>query len=153
MSSLRYEFKIPDESKPLHGDTRPWGPFFELIDFKPETLNADQVVGRAVDEVCKNVGTYGMGGPGFFGLRLGDEWLVISIWGANSWIEINGRIVHDIFWNENGMQRPWISGEDDELSDRIRGQTISAFEVDRYSLRITIGDLLLTITEEPDGRP
>jgi hypothetical protein len=121
MSQLLYEFKIPDESKPIDGETPPWGPFFDLVDFKPEPLSANQIVGRAVDEVCKDVGTYGMGGPGFFGLRLADEWLVISMWGADSWIQINGRIVHDVFWNENGMPRPWLSGDSDELTGRIVG--------------------------------
>ena len=82
MTSLRYKFKIPDASKPLVGDLPPWGPWCELIDFQPAALAAEMVVGRTVEQICTHVGTYGMGGPGFFGLRLGSEWLVIAIWGG-----------------------------------------------------------------------
>ncbi len=153
MSPVVYKFRVPDESRPIGGEPPPWGPFFELVDFKPGALSLEQVVGRPVDEMCTHVGTYGMGGPGFFGLRLADKWLVISIWGASSWIQINGRIVQDIFWNKTGMPRPWISDEGDELSNRLVGQTISAIDVRRYSLMITIGDLCLAVTEQPDGRP
>lgn len=106
MSSLRYKFQIPDPSRPLPGDLPPWGPHCELIDFEPVPLTPERVVGRTVDEVRTYVGTYGMGGPGFFGLRLGDEWLVVAIWGADSWIEADGRIVADSHWDNQGTPPP-----------------------------------------------
>lgn len=153
MSSLRYDFKIPDESKPLDGDCPPWGPFHELVDFSPPALTADQVVGRVVDEICTHVGTYGMGGSGFFGLRLGSEWLVVSIWGADSWIEIDGRIVQDCFWEEENMPRPWISDSGDELSGKLIGQQIESLQIDQHSLSIEIGGMNLNISNTPDRRP
>ena len=153
MTSLRYEFKIPDPSRPLSGDVPPWGPTCELIDFQPAALAAEMVVGRSVDQICTHVGSYGMGGPGFFGLRLGDEWLVIAIWGAESWIEINGRIVQDGFWDTNERPRPWITDEEDELTEVLIGQPITAFEVAKYSLMFCIGELTLSIAESPEGRP
>lgn len=153
MSSLRYEFKIPDPSKPLEGECPPWGPFYELVDFSPRVLTSDRVKGRCVDEVCTTIGTYGMGGPGFFGLRLGNEWLVFSIWGADSWIEIDGRIVQDCFWEEGNMPRPWISDSGDELSEKIIGQEVRNVSIDKHSLEIAIGDINLTISEEPNRRP
>lgn len=45
------------------------------------------------------IGTYGMGGPGFFGFRLAqseefrDEWLILTLWGATRWLAIDGRPV------------------------------------------------------------
>jgi hypothetical protein len=111
------------------------------------------VVGRTVDEICTHVGTYGMGGPGFFGLRLGDEWLVIAIWGAASWVQVDGRIVEDVFWDTNGWPRPWITNEGDELSRLLVGQHITSFELAEHSLTVGIGGRTLSISESPEGRP
>jgi hypothetical protein len=102
MSSVLYKFKIPDPARPVGGNPPPWGPVCELVDFHPGALTAERVVGRTVGEICTCAGTYGMGGPGFLGLRLGDEWLIIAIWGAASWVQVDGRIVYDVFWEQNG---------------------------------------------------
>jgi hypothetical protein len=153
MSSLRYEFQIPDPAKPLRGDVPPCGPNCELVDFKPATPTPQMVVGRTVDEVCTCVGTYGMGGPGFFGLRLGDEWLVVAIWGAASWIEADGRIVEDDFWDTNGMPRPWITAQGDELTGRLVGQPVTSFRLDKRSLAVGVGGMTLSVAESPVGRP
>lgn len=153
MSSVWYEFKIPDPSKPLPGNVPSWGPTCELVDFKPPALKASVVIGRTVDAICPYVGTYGMGGPGFFGLRLGDEWLVIAIWGAASWIQVDGRIVQDVSWDKDEWPRPWITEEGDELSRILLDQPISAFEVAQHSLAARIGERTLTITESPESRP
>ncbi len=153
MSQIRYEFMIPDESKPLDGEVSICGPSCELMSFKPERLRAAQVVGRMVDEICTHVGTYGMGGPGFFGLRLNQEWLVVAVWCADSWIEVNGRIIADTFWKDAGMPRPWITEERDELTERLVGQEITRFELNKHSLCIHAGDLDLIVAEEADRRP
>jgi len=153
MTSLRYKFKIPNPAQPLPGDVPRWCPKCELVDFKPPSLTADMVVGRTVDEICTHVGTYGMGGPGFFGLRLGGEWLVIAIWGADSWVQVDGRIVQDVFWDKNGWPRPWITEEGDELSGLLVGQPIASFEVAEHSLTMGIGGRTLSITESPESRP
>lgn len=153
MSSLRYEYKIPDTSKPLSGDVPPWGPTCELVNFEPHALTAELIVGRTVGEVCTCVGTYGMGGPGFFGLRLGHEWLVIAIWGAASWIQVDGRIVQDVYWQRNGMPRPWMTDQGDELTELLVGQPITSFVVAKHSLTVGIGRLTLSISESPEGRP
>lgn len=153
MTSLRYKFKIPDPSKPLAGDVPPWGPTCELIDFEPAVPTAEMVVGRAVDQICMYVGTYGMGGPGFFGLGLGGDWLVIAIWGAASWVQIDGRIAQDGFWNTNGMPRPWMTDQGDELTGVLVGHSITSFEVAKHSLTVGIGGRTLSISESPEGRP
>ena len=152
-SSLRYRFKIPDPSKPIGGEPPPWGPFCELIDFEPQLLTAERVLGRVVSRICTCVGTYGMGGPGFFGLRFGEEWLVIAIWGASSWIQVDGRIVEDVFWEKNDAPRPWITAERDELTTSLIGQSVSSYDIGQYSLRICIGKHTLSICESSDARP
>jgi hypothetical protein len=54
-----------------------------------------RVVGREIFETSRYLGSYGMGGPGFFGFRLGkkgrypEEWLVLTIWGADNWLLID----------------------------------------------------------------
>lgn len=68
---------IPDEEQ---GD---FGPSAELVEFKPEPVSENDLAGRRVDEVTTNAGTYGMGGPGFFGIRLGEQ-----IWGAGEWLNL-----------------------------------------------------------------
>jgi hypothetical protein len=153
MTNLRYKFKIPDPTKPLLGDIPPWGPFCELVEFKPPPLTADMVVGRTVEEICTFVGSYGMGGPGFFGLRLGSEWLVIAIWGAASWVHVDGRIVQDVFWDRNEWPLPWITREGNELSKELVGQPITSFKVAKHSLIIEISGRTLSISESPEGRP
>src|SRR5208337_1947994 len=114
---------------------------------------AEQVVGRTVDEICKHVGTYGMGGPGFFGLRLGSEWLVNAIWGAGEWITAQGRCLADSFHQNYGRPSPWLSS-DGELDTHMVGQKVRSIDVQRHSVRIVLeNEFDLTIEESPDGRP
>ena len=153
MSSVRYEFRIPDLAKPLPGGGPSFGPSCELIDFTPPTLTSEMVVGRTVDEVGTHVGTYGMGGPGFFGLRLGGEWLVVAVWGAASWVEAEGRAVEDWFWDANGRPRPWITERGDELSGRLVGRPVASFTLGKRSLAVGVGGLTLSIAESSAGRP
>ncbi len=153
MSNLRHEFRIPDTARPIGGRRPAWGPFYELVDFHPETLTAERIVGRTVREICTYAGTYGMGGPGFLGLRLDDEWLIIAIWGADSWAQVDGRIVQDYFWDKNGWPRPWITDQGDELTGVLVGQPITSFEVAKHSLTVGIGRRTLSISESPEGRP
>ena len=80
-----------------------------------------------------------MGGPGFFGIKLESQWLVISIWGAATWIQANGRIVENPFWEEMGDPKPW---DFQKLSEVADGQNITKFEVEQHSLEIVVGNKL-----------
>lgn len=57
--------------------------------------------GARVVEVSTHLGTYGMGGMGFFGLRVeggapaGTRWLVVTLWGAESWATLDGCVIED----------------------------------------------------------
>ena len=116
---LVYRFQVPDLARPLSGAPE-WAPSGELVDFVPAPLAASDVVGRRIDGVSLNIGTYGMGGAGFVGLRFGEQWLVIALRGAGAWMSADGRMIEDIFWNDQGRTKPWmLEGEGDWLSPRI----------------------------------
>ena len=82
MDHVIYDYEIPHRDQPIPANERGLGPCGRLQPFAPPPISAEQVIGRTVEEICPYVGTYGMGGPGFFGLRLGSEWLVIAVSGA-----------------------------------------------------------------------
>jgi hypothetical protein len=95
-----------------------------------------------------------MGGIGFFGLRLGSEWLIIAIGAAGAWIHADGRLVEDYFYIDCGRPKPWIVDDADELSEALVGHHIGSIDVRRHSLRLAIdGAPTLVIEESADTRP
>ena len=48
----------------------------ELLPFHPDPISETDVLGRRVSGLSANLGDYGTGGLGFFGLDLKSEWLV-----------------------------------------------------------------------------
>ena len=153
MAIVIYDYEIPDPDEPIPLIV-PWGPSGRLRPFVPPPISAEQVIGRTVEEICPCIGTYGMGGPGFFGLRLGAEWLVIAVWGAGDWMTARGRCVEDGFHHQHGHPRPWIGGGRDELSVSLVGQRVRSIDVRRHSLRIDFENGFdLTIEEGSDHRP
>jgi hypothetical protein len=61
-------------------------------------------VGAEVLEVSTHLGTYGMGGCGFLGIRVAGgrppepRWLVVTLWAAASWATIDGDLVVEEFF-------------------------------------------------------
>src|SRR5262244_1207147 len=158
MAHCCYDYEIPDRNQPIPANERGLGPSGRLQLFAPPPISAEQVIGRTVDEICPRVGTYGTGGPGFFGLRLGSEWLVIAVSGAGEWMVSQGRCVEDSFHDNYGRPRPWIADwladESDERSDQLVGQRIRSIDVRHHSLRIVFeNEVDLTIEETSDHRP
>lgn len=153
MANVIYDYEIPDPDEPIPDNERGLGPSGRLRPFAPP-LSAEQVIGRTVQEICPCLGTYGMGGPGFFGLRLGSEWLIIAVWGAGDWMTARGRCVGDAYYREHGHPTPWLAGESDELAVSLVGQRVRSIAVRRHSLRIVFeNELDLTIEEASDHRP
>ncbi|MGB7321892.1 MAG: hypothetical protein WBC95_10810 [Albidovulum sp.] len=153
-SSLIRGFEIPDPARPIAEVDRGLGPSGELIPFEPSRLQASQIVGRRVDEIVPYVGTYGMGGPGFFGIRLGNEWLTIAIWGASEWITVDGLLVQDMRFGRYNRPEPWISENGDRLSAALVGSTITAIEIRPRALLMSFSNgLSMSIDESPDNRP
>ncbi|OQP44648.1 hypothetical protein A4H97_09795 [Niastella yeongjuensis] len=103
-----------------------------LIFNKPILLRdtpVHQVIGLKVKDVVTYLGTYGMGGPGFFGLLLSNaEFLTYAVWGAGNYVIINDRVVEcstDLY----KKTRPWMSnfgGNEtwDDLTTYISGSVI-----------------------------
>lgn len=135
-------------------DQGPFGPVAELIPFQPERLTTQQVAGRRIDEVSFHLGTYGMGTPAFFGLRLGADWLVVALWGASGWIVAENRHIWDSHYLRNGSPRPWVDGSDDEFSARVIGRAIASAEVHATSMELILDDgFAIRIDPDPATRP
>lgn len=64
-----------------------------LLFNKPASISevhSTRLIGRKITAIKKNIGTYGMGGPGYFGLLLDDdEYLVYTIWSADRYVHYN----------------------------------------------------------------
>lgn len=134
-------------------DQGPFGPTAELVPFEPELLKSQQVAGRRIEEVSFNLGTYGMGTPAFFGLRLGTDWLVVAIWGASAWIVAEDRHIWNSHYLRNGSPRPWVC-DDDEFSARVIGHTIATVEVLKTSMELVLDDgFVIRIDADPATRP
>lgn len=99
---LIYEYEIPDPKRPRKGSDI--GPSGELIRFRPEPLDPTKVIGREIVGWIPYAGTYGMGGPGFVGFDLKDEWLIFAIWGAADWMRLDGRLLADHAGSKHGRE-------------------------------------------------
>jgi hypothetical protein len=51
--------------------------------------------GRMVTAVDPLMGSYGMGGPAFLGLRMGGDWIVFTLWGATGWSTLNSQRIEE----------------------------------------------------------
>ena len=100
-----------------------------------------EIVGRKILEVTTSLGTYGMGGAGFFGLLLDNsEFLTYAVWGAGDYVLINDRVV-ECYSNLYHKTKPWISnygGDEtwDYLTEILVGSTIKdySFSNDIFTL-------------------
>jgi hypothetical protein len=109
-------------------------------------VGVERILGRKVVAWSHSLGSYGMGGPGFFGLQLYSspafhaEWLVLTLWAADNWLLFDGQWVaaHP---NQYHKQRPLVSyfgGDEDwdDLSEKLVHSTIVAAEIDGDTSRI-----------------
>lgn len=155
-----YRFEIPDPARPIL-DAQGHGPSGVLIPFEPVTpVEPSRVIGRPILDLMANAGTYGMGGPGFFALKLGNEtlgevWLVIALWGAAGWISCQGRMLEDWYFERDGRSAPWFNDDDTSaLKTRLVGQTITAVSIESHAMRLGISNGAdLTIAGDPATRP
>ncbi len=94
-----------------------------------KNIQIDKLIGLEIKEVSAHLGTYGMGGAGFFGLLLGNsEFLTYAVWGSGNYVIIDNRVVEcnpDLY----EKTKPWLSnfGEDktwDDLTAYILGSKI-----------------------------
>lgn len=124
--------------------------------FTPAPVLPAGVVGGRVDEFSPILGTYGMGGPGFFGLRLDGEWLVVALWGAAEWMTAYGRAVGDFFYLANGRPKPWLADDATrtQFSEQLIGRHVVDIAIHQHSLKLLFANGFdLTIEESAERRP
>lgn len=136
----------------------------ELLIFnRPQYLNQigkDEILGLEIIDFSSHLGTYGMGGAGFFGLELSNgEYLVYAVWNAGNYVMVDDRIVecNPEFYSKT---KPWISGFGkgemwNHLTEYISGAKIEDYSIDEHSCEIAVNKLGKTITikfVKNDGR-
>lgn len=100
-------------------------------------VGIQRIVGRKIIRWSYR-GSYGMGGPGFFGLELRAkgryprEWLVLTLWGAGEWLLLDGEWV-EAHPNQYHIQRPLYSnfGGDEDWDD-LTGKVVGAEIIEAY---------------------
>lgn len=111
-------------------------------------LGTERILHRQIIGWSANLGSYGMGGPGFFGLKLSatelfsEEWLVLTLWGADNWL------VLDNHWlaanpNQYEIQKPLYSNfgaelDWDETTPLLIGATLTDAIVQDNSSVLTL---------------
>ncbi len=111
-----------------------------------KNIQIDNFIGLEIKEVSTHLGTYGMGGAGFFGLLLeNSEFLIYAVWGAGNYTIIDNRVVEcnpDLY----EKTKPWLSnfGEDqnwDDLTTYISGSKIENISLTSDACNLTLKKL------------
>ena len=105
-----------------------------------------RVIGRTIIEASPYCGSYGMGGPGFFGLQLKktrkypEESLQLTLWAASNWLLVNGRPLaastdkHKPHIIEKGT----FSSIGEQFVKLFVGYKITAFDLTKESFKMTL---------------
>lgn len=111
-----------------------------------------RIVGRTILDCNKYLGSYGMGGPGFFGLKLEkkgrfrEEWLVLTMWGATEWLLI------DNLWLEPSVghfdpdkcffkeRKTMFDEANEQVKTTFTGLTIAEFKLHKKSFSMILQD-------------
>lgn len=72
----------------------------------PHTLKGNEslFIGQCVRSICPYLGSYGMGGPGFLGLRFATGKIVYSLWAADGWLTLDRKLIQDSLFPNERMQ-------------------------------------------------
>lgn len=102
--------------------------------FYIEEFGIENFKNSKILEVSTCCGSYGMGGPGFFGIKFygsyGIRWLIYCIWNAGEHILLNGRVIecHPLFIQK---YNPWLghNKDMDRLNKILSGLIISGIKL------------------------
>ncbi|WP_425100012.1 hypothetical protein [Tropicibacter sp. S64] len=148
-------YSIPDLSRPLPPEKQnSLVGEYEQVALPPRPVSAQALVGRRVVSASVTLGTYGMGGYGFFGLQLEPEdWLVVPVFGAAEWITLDGRLLVD--GRERPRRPPWIVDADDSaMVSRLAGAVIVRGELERHAFSLAFDNgAVLAIARDARSRP
>ena len=97
-------------------------------------VGIERVLNRRVTAASCHLGTYGMGGAGLVGVGLdgdSEEFLVLCVWGAASWLHWDGKIIDDnnTFGKNWGKPSATQQGHK-KFEEEIAGTTLLAFELE-----------------------
>ncbi len=118
---------------------------------KPLTIaefGTEQLINSIILDICPFCGTYGMGGPGFFGIKLqgdwGIRWLTYCIWAAGEHLLLNDRVL-ECAPAFSHKYNPWIASGNDtndlaDLKRMLTGLSIRKLDIDEENIFIQIGD-------------
>ena len=112
------------------------------------TTGVERIVTRAILAWHPHKGTYGMGGPGFYGFsleqtsRFAQEWLVLRLWCAGRWLLLDDTWV-EAPREQHGDQRPLFSSESghvgwDNFSPKVVGSHIAEVDIKKSSSRLVL---------------
>lgn len=115
-------------------------------------VGIEAFLGRKAYDAMQSLGSYGMGGPGFSGIgfvateKRRQEWLVLTLWGADNWLIFDDKILSEL-----GLDR-------NTLAQHLAGSVLREAVVQKDSCRFTFEkpsgrDSVLEITADPDRRP
>jgi hypothetical protein len=108
-----------------------------------------RILGRKIIDASPFLGSYGMGGAGFFGLCLKDdgyrpeEWLVLTLWGSDSWLLLDGRVLN-CYPLDSKKYKPWVtstffSEQRETISKLFTGFTVEEFELNDRNFWMVLG--------------
>lgn len=108
----------------------------------PQTFRqagTERIIDRTIMAWSDNLGSYGMGGCGFFGLKLAEtnhypsEWFVLLFWGAANWLLLDNNWM-SAHLNLYHIQKPLHSDFQDEKWDYVTDKLVDT----------TVNDVIIT---------
>ncbi|MBR1555090.1 MAG: hypothetical protein IJ644_06840 [Oscillospiraceae bacterium] len=134
---------------------------------KISEFGTEQFIGSRILDYNLCFGTYGMGGAGFFGLKLegefGIRWLVYCIWSAGEHVLIDDRIIecHPAFLETYHPWLVWGNNMDEEyeqtyqnLKSLLSGLEILNIDLQEHALKIQLsGNHILETYQKSDKFP
>lgn len=119
-------------------------------------VDAAAFCGATVTRICSRLGSYGMGGLGFVGLKLrlanrGSVWVVFTVWGAAGWLMIGDELVAEGYSHES--QRELVGDFRFRPLSELVGATLtgSRLEHDLAELTFSGAQGLLTLRLRRDS--
>jgi hypothetical protein len=119
-------------------------------------IGINRILERKVLDVVQYLGSYGMGGPGFFGILLEkskkypEEWLVLRLWGAADWLHFNDRIIGC----HPKQEEKWKPYGADNVKIILIGNSIKSATINMKSCIFRfLNSFVLELKKNPKTRP
>jgi hypothetical protein len=66
----------------------------DLIDFYPNPVVPESLIGSTIRSWAAAIGSYGMGGLGYLGFEIDTQWLIIAVPGADSFFHLDEKLLN-----------------------------------------------------------